>query len=635
MMKGRIHVSRRAVLLSCLALLAIVFVIVTLVSSRWQRFGRVDLTEDKIYTLTPGTTQIVDNLHAPLRLTLYFSEHATRDLPQLRSYAQRVREMLQEMVARAHGRLRLQIVDPVPYSDDEASAESYGLTPINGGSNGERVFFGVAGGKLPANADSETDGEEHLPGKVLTIPLFDPSRETFLEYDIAKLLYELDQPSKPHVGLISSLQVEGNPVIGEEPWTVMKQLGQQFDVRTLEPTKLTRIDPDLKALLLIHPKQLPTDALYAIDQYVLGGGHLVVFVDPVAEMDNTPFVDSSGHTDDHNSNLAPLFEAWGVQYDPQKVVLDRSRALRIELADSSSMSHPAMLGLGQQELSHDDVITASLQRINVSSAGYFDLAPGTQSRLQPLMQSTTDAELVSSERVRESINNPGGLLDNYRPDNTHYVIAARLRGQFASAFPERGKSAGHLAASGQNAEVILVADTDLLSDRLWVSYTQSLLGQPQLSALANNGDFITNIADNLSGSSALLSIHGRVSSQRPFTRVLALQSAADQKYLAKKQELERELAVTRTRLNELQPAKAARGDTVSAEQRAEIEQFLQRQLAINKELRNVQHQFNAEIDALGLRLKFINIVLVPLLVTLLGLLYGWRRSRRSRRPRLA
>ncbi|RAO77572.1 GldG family protein [Dyella jiangningensis] len=627
----RVHSRRRLVLLAALVLLAVVFVAITLGSSRWLRLGRIDLTSDRLYTLTPGTAHIVDNLRAPLKLTLYFSEHAARDLPQLRTYEQRVREMLQEMVARSHGRLRLQFVDPVPYSDDEVSAEGYGLTPINGGSNGERVFFGLVGNTLPANADSESENEERLPGNTLSIPLLDPSRETFLEYDIAKLLYELDQPSKPHVGLITSLPVEGNPVIGEQPWTVMRQLGQQFDVKALDASKLTRIDSDIKALLVIHPKHLPADALYAIDQYVLRGGHLVVFVDPVAEMDNTPFVDSNGNTDDHNSDLAKLFETWGVQYDPQKVVLDRSRALRIELADSSSMSHPAMLGLGQQELSHDDVITASLQRINISSAGYFDLSPGTTSRLQPLMQSTTDAEVVPSQRVRESINNPGGLLDNYKPDNNHYVIAARLRGTFASAFPERAKLAGHLGVSGDNAEVILVADTDLLSDRLWVSYTQSLLGQPQLSALANNGDFVTNIADNLSGSSALLSIHGRVSSQRPFTRVLALQSAADQKYLAKKQELQRELAVTRSRLSELQPAKAARADTASAEQRAEIEQFLRRQLAINKELRDVQHQFNAEIDALGLRLKFINIVLVPSLVTLFGLLYGWRRSRRSRR----
>jgi ABC-type uncharacterized transport system involved in gliding motility auxiliary subunit len=631
MTMARIHFSRRTVLLGLLVLLAAAFVLVTLGSSRWLRMGRVDLTADKLYTLTPGTTHIVDGLRAPLRLTLYFSSHAARDLPQLRSYEQRVSEMLQEMVARSHGRLRLQIVDPVPYSDDEASAEGYGLTPINGGTNGERVFFGLVGSTLPANADSDGENEEHFPGKSLAIPLFDPSRETFLEYDIAKLLFELDQPTKPPIGLISSLTVQGNPVIGEEPWTVMRQLSQQFEVKTLDPAKLTRIDSHIKALLVIHPKHLPPDAQYAIDQYVLGGGHLVVFVDPVAEMDTTPFIDSNGVTDDHNSNLTRLFTTWGVQYDPQKVVLDRSRALRIELADSTSMSHPAMLALGQQELNHDDVITASLQRINVSSAGYFDLAPGTSSRLVPLMQSTTDAMAVSSQRVRESINNPAALLDNYRPDNNRYVIAARVRGQFNSAFPERAGRPDHLAAAASNAEVILVADTDLLSDRLWVSYTQSLLGQTQLSALANNGDLLTNIADNLSGSSALLSIRGRVSSQRPFTRVQALRSAADQKYLSKMQELQRELAVTRTRLSELQPSKAGRGDAVSAEQRAEIEQFLQRQLAINKALRDVQHQFNAEIDALGLRLKFINIVLVPALVVVVGLLYGWRRSRRNRR----
>ena len=632
---ARIHLSRRTILLTALVVLAIGFVALTLGSSRWLRMGRVDLTADKLYTLTPGTIHIVGGLRAPLKLTLYFSEHATRDLPQLRSYQQRVSEMLQEMVARAHGRLRLHIVDPVPYSDDEASAEGYGLTPISGGTNGERVFFGLVGSTLSPNADSDSDsdgdGEGHLPGKTLAIPLFDPSRETFLEYDIAKLLYELDEPSKPRVGLISSLPVQGNPVIGEEPWTAMRQLSQLFDIKTLDPDKLKGIGSDIQALLLVHPKHLSADTLYAIDQYVLRGGHLVVFVDPLAEMDNAPFVNSSGVTDDHDSDLPKLFAAWGVQYDPQKVVLDRSRALRIELADNSPMSHPAMLGLGQQELNHDDVITASLQRVNVSSAGFFDLSPGTSSRLLPLMQTSTDAQVVSSQRVRESISNPGNLLDNYKPDNAHYVIAARLRGQFSSAFPERAGEAGHLARSGAAAEVILVGDTDLLSDRLWVSYTQSMLGQPQLSALANNGDFITNIADNLSGSSALLSIHGRVSSQRPFTRVLALQSVADQKFLAKKQELQRELAVTRSRLSELQPAKAARSDGVSAEQRAEIEQFLQRQLEINKELRNVQHQFNAEIDALGLRLKFINIVLVPALVALVGLLYGWRRSMRSRR----
>jgi ABC-type uncharacterized transport system involved in gliding motility auxiliary subunit len=629
---ARLRFHRGTAVFLALVLLAVAYVVLVLGSSRWMGPARVDLTTDRLYTLTPGTKQIIDKLHRPLRLTLYFSGHATRDLPQLRSYEQRVNEMLQEMVARSHGRIRLRVVDPVPYSDDEASAEGNGLTAASGGSNGERVFFGLVGSSLPPGADSEPDGDDAaVPGgRTLAIPFFDPSREVFLEYDVAKLLYELNEPAKPHIGILSTLPVMGNPILGKQPWTVMRQLQQLFDVETVDPDKLTRVPADIQVLLLIHPKHLSDDALYALDQYVLRGGHLVVFVDPDAESDTTPYINGeTGVTDDHNSDLPRLFADWGVAYDPTEVVLDRARALPIELA-GANLTHPAMLGLGSEELNHDDVVTASLQRINVSSPGHFDLAPKATTRLIPLLQSSADAEVVPARRVVEASSDPAALLQGYQPGNQHYVIAARLRGTFASAFPARAGQSGHLAVSKPGSEVILVADTDLLTDRLWVD-TQTFLGQPTLVAIANNGDFVTNLVDNLSGSSALLSIRGRATSQRPFTRVLALQRAADRKFLQKKQELESELAETKQRLTELQPGKDEHDNAASAEQKREIEQFLKRKLAISKELRDVQHQLNAEIDALGMRLKVVNIVLVPALVVLIGLLYGWRRVRRNRR----
>src|SRR6185437_4651538 len=274
-------------------------------------------------------------------------EHATRDLPKLRSYERRVNEMLQEMVARSHGRIRLRVIDPVPYSDDEAGAEGSGLIAANGGSNGERVFFGLAGSAM---APGEARGAEDAgtPEKSLSIAFFDPSREAFLEYDIAKLLYELNQVRKPEIGVLSSLPVQGDLALGEQPWAVLQQL-----------------DDRLKVLLLIHPKQLPPAAQYAIDQYVMGGGHLVVFVDPDAELDAAPFTPDISGLPAHASDLPRLFAAWGVEYQPREVVLDRSRGLQIELA-GSSLNHPAMLGLGDQELNRNDPVTASLQRINVS-----------------------------------------------------------------------------------------------------------------------------------------------------------------------------------------------------------------------------------------------------------------------------
>lgn len=612
-----IRISRSFMLRLALLGVAMAFLLVIGVSSMSLRTARIDLTADRIYTLTPGTLKIVDALTQPVTVTLYFSEHATRDLPQLRSYEQRVQEMLREMAVRAHGRIRFRVIDPVPYSDDEDAAESYGLTPATGGSNGERVFFGLVG----------TGGQGEVPPQA--IPFFDPAREAFVEYDIAKLLYELGMPKKPRLGIISTLPVQGNPVLGEQPWTVLRQLDQLADVTTIDASSLTRIDPAIKVLLLIHSKRLSDDAQYAIDQFVLRGGRLVVFVDPDSEMDNAPLVDSHGITDDHNSDLHRLFTAWGAVYDPTKVVLDRSQALTIEL-NGNNVVHPAMLGLGTQDLNHDDVVTASLQRVNVSTAGFFELAQDTHARLVPLIQTSDDASVVPAQSVRESSGDPSSLLESYEPTHERYVLAARLRDTFHTAFPERNE-AGHLSVAPSPGEVVLVGDTDLLSDRLWID-VQLLLGQQQLTPFANNGDFVSNVVDNLGGSSSLLSIRGRANLQRPFTRVRALQAVADRKFLAKKRELENELYDTQRRLTELQPAKANGGASSSnAEQRREVEQYLQRKLAIGKELREVQHQLNAEIDALGLRLKFINIVLVPGLVALFGLIYGWRRSRRGRR----
>lgn len=619
------HVHRSTRLVGLLVLLVLVFVPLLVASSRWLPTWRVDLTADRLYTLTPGTVHIIDTLRVPLHLTLYFSAHAARDLPQLRSYELRVREMLQEMVARSDGRIHLQLIDPVPYSDDEASAQSSGLVAASGGSNGERVFFGLAGSTAPVGTEAETRADQ-VPAKSLSIPFFDPSREAFLEYDIARMLYELDETHKPVVGVISSLPVDGDPEHGEPAWTVMRQLERLFTVRMFDAAKLTQIDRDVQVLLVIQPKHLSTDAQYAIDQYLMHGGHLIVFVDPDAELDTSPYGPDSLTLPDHSSNLPHLFAAWGVVYDPKQVVLDRSLALPIEL-DGSSFKHPAMLSLGTRELNLSDPITASLQTVNVSTAGHFDLAASAHTRLVPLLQSSSDATLVPTQRVLDASSDPNRLLQNYRAGNANYVLAAHLRGPFASAFPGRAGDPGYLAKAVASAKVILVADTDLLSDRLWAE-PQAILGQTMMRVFADNGDFVTNMVDNLSGSSALLSIRSRSTSRRPFTRVQALRNVADRKFLQKERELEQELADMRRRVNELRPDESSGLD---ARQRREIEQFRQRQLAITTELRGVQHQLNDEIDALGLRIKAINLTLVPGLVILFGLIYGWRRMRRSRR----
>ncbi|MGH8212217.1 MAG: GldG family protein [Rhodanobacteraceae bacterium] len=593
---------------AALVLLAAVYVLLVLGSSTALRGARVDLTADKLYTLSQGTVHIVSSLRQPLQLTLYFSDRASRDLPQLRAYRQRVGDMLDEMSRRSHGRIRLQVIDPQPYSEEEDRASAAGLSAMPGNTGEQKLYFGLSARNL---AD----------GRNGAIPFFLPDREPLLEYDLARLIVELSQSGKPRVDVLSSLPIAGGVDAqtqqAQPSWAALQQLRQLFDVHLLQAQGLKRIDPGTRVLVLIAPRALPDGAAYAIDQFVLRGGRLVVFVDPDVELD-------AGRA----SDLPRLFKAWGIGFDPDRVVLDRERALTIQPSpDAAPVRHPAVLGFSGSDLNRDDPVTAALGTINFSSAGHFELAANTSTRLVPLIQSSAGAMTTPATRVREAAD-PATLYAGYAPTGEHYAIAARAVGRFVSAFPQR-TGADHLARANIQCQVLLVADSDVLSDRLWVQLTPSF-GQTLTNAFANNGDFLLNAVDAMAGSSDLMSIRGRAVADRPFTTVENLRRVADEKFKAKQNELLVELADTETRLSQLQ---SRGGNGSNASQKSAINEFMKRKLQIRTELREVQRQLDADIETLGARLKFIDILLMPILLTLVALVYGaWRVRRRAGDP---
>ncbi|GIX35504.1 MAG: hypothetical protein KatS3mg126_1283 [Lysobacteraceae bacterium] len=614
---------RRTLTGTTLVVLGLLFVAGVVLSGALLRGLRLDLTENRLYTLSEGTRAILERLEEPVHLTFYFSEHATGDIPQLRTYANRVRELLEEMAQVAGGKLQLEVIDPQPFSEEEDRATAFGLQAVPLGDGASSLFFGLAG-------TNSTDGQ-------MAIPFFQPDKEAFLEYDIAKLISGLSGESKPVVGLISTLdlgpgfdpaarRVTDGQVIYEE----MRNL---FEVKRLEPT-VTRIDDGIQLLMLVHPRGLSADTLYAIDQFVLRGGRLLVFVDPHSEMqqsgaDADP---AAAMFEGKSSDLKELFAAWGVKYDPDRVVLDGQTALQIQVRpDRPPVRHLAILGLGPEQLNQDDVVSADLGVVNFSTAGYFLPAEGATTRLEALAQSSGAAMTVPSERVR-FLPDPEQLFADFTPTGERYVLAARLSGKLKTAFPDR-KDEGHLAESKGEAGIILVADTDLLSDRLWVQI-QQFFGQRLVNAFADNGNFVVNAVDNLTGSSDLIKVRTRPTSRRPFTTVEALKRQADDRFRAKEQELQAQLSETERRLTELQKARNDQGSTLlTPEQRAELQRFQQEKLRIRKELRQVRRQLDADIDALGAKLKFINIVGVPLLVTLAAVGFALWRARRRKEAR--
>jgi ABC-type uncharacterized transport system involved in gliding motility auxiliary subunit len=621
--------NRRSATIGTLVLIGIVLLAVLLISNALFRGARLDLTQNRLYTLSEGTRDIVGNLDEPISLYYFFSDQVSANIPQgqqLRGYANRVRELLEEVTAKSGGKINLRVIDPLPFSEEEDRASSLGLQPVPVGAGGENLFFGLAG-------TNSTDGSA-------IIPFFQMDKENFLEYDIAKLVNELGQAKKPVVGLISGLPLSGrfDPETRAmpQPWTVLSELQQLVEVRNLEVAGVAEIAADIGVLVLVHPKALDDTTLYAIDQFVLRGGRLLVFVDPIADADESgadPNNPTAAMFADRSSDLSKLFQAWGVQYDKSKVVLDARYAAQVSMqAGRPPVRHLGILALTGDALSTSEAITGVLGTINTATVGAISLAEGSALELVPLLQSSAEAKLGDAESLK-FLPDPSSLFADFQPSGDRYVLAGRLHGTFKTAFPERSGET-HLAESKEAGNVVVVADTDLLTDRMWVQ-VQNFLGQRLINAFANNGDFFVNAVDTLSGSSSLIGIRGRATATRPFTTVEAIQRNAEERFRNTEQQLQQELTDLEQRLNELQSGRqqeAGGALILSAEQRQELENFRKRQIEIRRELRQVRRQLDADIDSLGAWLKFLNVWLLPVLLTLAVAGFIWWRRRRTRQP---
>jgi ABC-type uncharacterized transport system involved in gliding motility auxiliary subunit len=609
--------------------LAVLFLGIVMLSNMGLRGMRVDLTQNKLYTLSPGTQQVMAELKEPVNLYFYFSRQAAaKQAPLIMPYATRVREFLEEVAARSGGKIRLRVVDPQPFSDDEDRAAEYGLQSLQAG-GGDALYFGLAG-------TNSTDGRASIAN-------FQADREEFLEYDVAKLINELGTPKKPVIGLLSSLGLQGqfNPMTGQmgEPWPILTQLQELFTIRPLT-ADVAQIDKDVDVLMLVHPKNLTPKTLYAVDQFVMRGGRVLLFVDPNSGADTSgqdPSNPLAGMMANHSSDLQPLLAAWGVDYDATKVIGDLERGLEVRTSmQSPPVRHIGILGLAHRDMNQNDVVTSSLEKINLATAGALAAHPGAKTAFEPLLQSSASAEPIPAQRFN-ALTDPATLRDGFKPTGVRYALAARITGPVESAFPQgpppdqkpaAGPPVAHLAKSSAPANIVIIADTDLLMDYMWVQ-TRELFGQRVAQAFANNGDLLANILDNLSGSSALISIRGRATFSRPFERVEALRRQADDRLRSKALGLQSELQQTESKLTELQSKRNDQSSVMlSPEQEAELKRFVAEKARVRKELRETQRGLDVDINRLDTRLKVINIAMAPLLVAVAGVVILTLRRRR-------
>ena len=634
---------------------------------------RIDLTEDRLYTLSEGTRNIVSNLEIPIELRFFYSESATEDQPQIRAYGRRVRELLEEITFASKGNLTLNVIDPEPFSEEEDLATQLGIRAVPVSQGGESIYFGLVASQVVG----EGDYNPLAPTAVEALPLIRPDQEQFLEYEFMKLISSVNTPERTVIGLITELDIDGgfNPVTGQatSPWFVMEMIRQLYDVRRIDITS-SSIDEDVGILMIVHPQELSDEMLYAIDQHVMKGGQTIVFLDPNADSLVTRSPQGAMIPADMGSDLEVLLSAWGVEYQDDKVLADNELALRVRMSQNGRpMPHLGMVGVPQENFDQEDIITSRLETVNFASAGALSQSDGAITTFEPLIRSSYDAALMDAALV-ENMTDPSILFDEFQSQGTSYVLAARVSGEITSAFPEGrpeitedttsgdqedaevsealpdiassdnpgtpesdaaeipGEESAeiHLMRTQGPANIVLFSDTDFLTDRLWVQVAQ-FLGQQIPQPFANNGDLLINSLDNLSGGADLVSIRGRGTYSRPFMRVVALQREADDRLRTEEADLLNRLSETEAALAELNQDEDGNPlGQLTPEIQAEIDRFNGEMLDTRRRLRDVQFQLTEDIDQLGANLKAINTVLVPVLLTAFALLAHYTRLRRRR-----
>ena len=614
-----------------LVLLALILVIVGAANYILSALSaRVDLTAEQLYTLSPGSKAVLGKLDRKVTLKFFFSESAKDMPPSLKTYAEQVRDLLGEYERAGNGNVTLETYDPKQDSDEEEWAVKYGIEPQQANPFGAPIYFGLV-------AVCGTQEQ--------TIPGFDPRMESTLEYEITRHITRAVWPERPVVGVLSAIP----GVLGEQPnpmmmqrqrpsrgWIAFSELKKDYDVREIAKDAES-IDDDVKALVVVHPKDLSEKTLFAIDQFVIKGGRLIACVDPFSFKDfqasgqqQNPMMMQMGGQGGP-STLGKLFDAWGVSFDTSKCVADDKASVQMRGRNGAVETDATLLDLGKANIAKD-VLTAGLSQLLLPYAGALEVTAKDGLAFTPILTTSTNGTcLVEASMLQMG---PAAIRDQIKPDGVRRTLAGRLTGTFKTAFPKgpdwkegSTNAVPKVVASGESS-VFLFADADFLADEACVQVVDTLFGQ-QAALRGDNLALFANIVEQFAGREELIGLRSRGPSDRPFEVVRELRAEAEKKFRAKAEDLQKKFNETNKKLNDLLQGKHGTDrKLISQELESAIGEARREKAKTQKELKNVRKELNADIENLGFRLKVLNICLVPLLVVLFGIVHALLRRKR-------
>jgi ABC-type uncharacterized transport system involved in gliding motility auxiliary subunit len=625
---------------------AVMFIIIVAVNFIGSAFkARFDMTEERLYSLSPGTRAILKKLDSPVEVRFYYTQRENQIPPALRNYARHVEDLLDEVRQNSGGNIEVKKYDPEPDSESEDLAN---LDGVEGQmmQTGEKFYLGLAISLDPAK---------------VSIPFLSPEREKLLEYDLARAISQVMSTNKPVLGVMTPLPMFGQPMNpmmarmgqqqGQEPWVVISELKKDFEVKQIA-MDVEKIDDDVRVLLVVHPKEIKEGAQYAIDQFIMRGGKLVAMLDPMCLMDQNrqnPMMPMPGGP----SNLDKLLKAWGLTFETTKVAADMNYARRLQTRGNQAEIVPPFLFLADQAINKDDVVCQQVDEVLLPFAGVFTGTPVAGLKETILLKTSKNAQLVEGFMAQMA---PGKVAEDFKSADTSYALAVRLEGKFKSAFPD-GKPAAKPeddkdkdgdkdkekdkkpAASGDSLKegkadnaVVLIGDTDWIYDHYSVQVqTIPMLNYRIVQPRNGNLALAQNIIEQQGGDSNLIGVRSRGTLQRPFKVVQEMQAKANARFQTEIANLQKEADEANQKLSQLAGQKeAGQRFVLSKEQQDEIEKFKKKRADANKKLKVTRRDLQRDINSLENTLKWSNILGMPFIVVAVGIALASVRKQKTK-----
>jgi ABC-type uncharacterized transport system involved in gliding motility auxiliary subunit len=641
-MSAESKTNKNAWLFSAVGALILAAILILMNIAAAKTNAKVDLTEYKLHTLSQGSRNIVGRLDTPVEIRFYASRDKNAMPQVLRDYADSVLALLTEYQEKApKDMITLEVFNPEPDTDDEDSARLNGISAQSVG-NGTQIYLGLSVTQLD---------------KKVSMPFLDPSRDELLEYDMSRAITEVSKTKKPVIGVMTGLPIAGTPQLPPQmqaqmqqrpqpAWYIYNELQRDYDVRDLSLTSTKEIPAEVNVLLVVHPNGISDEAEFAIDQFLLKGGSVLAFLDPFSIYSaqsggGNPMMPTPGQS----SDLKKLLPAWGFEFETAKVIADN----KYRTPMTRTENNPSVLTIDNTGIAEDDIVTNQIRDLLFLFSGVFYGEPKEGISQDILVKSSDQAGTVNPQAVQQD---PSRLSIDVT--GKEYVLAMRLSGRFKTAFPEGAPlSKEEEAAKGSETEddkekdkeeekkvdnsikdsekdgvVILVADSDILYDQ-WSLSSNPMF--PQFVSYRNgNIPLVQGMIEQLSGDTDLISVRSRGSVNRPFTLINKMRSEAENKQRQTIKDLEAKRDDAQGKLSELQNQKSTDQQYIaSPEQREEIEKYNKLQAETSKKLRDVRKELNKDVTSIENEIRVQNIVIVPLLIIILGVVHAVRRRRRT------